>query len=190
MTLAGFDRLDELADVAPCVLDGSLLGLTHPVFDFGKGLFDWIEVRGVWRQIPESGAGLAYGESDGFGFVAAEIVHDDDITRDKGRRELLFDVGAEAFAVDGAIEYARRGEPIMTQRAQKGQGAPVAMRGEATQALALGAPAAQRRHVGFDPGLVDEDEASRIQTPLPRSPASPPTGDVITRLLEGEQSFF
>ena len=186
MTLAGFDRLDELADVAPCVLDGSLLGLTHPVFDFGKGLFDWIEVRGVWRQIPESGAGLAYGEPDGFGFVAAEIVHDDDITRDKGRRELLFDVGAEAFAVDRAIEYAWRSETVAAQRAEERQRAPVTERSEAAQALALGAPASQRRHVGLDPRLVDEDEAMRIEATLPRPPASTFVGYIVAGLLKGE----
>ena len=186
MTLAGFDRLDELADVSPCVLDGSLLGLTHPVFDFGEGLFDWIEVRGVWRQIPESGAGLAYGEPDGFGFVAAEIVHDDDITRDKGRRELLFDVGAEAFAVDRAIEYAWRSETVAAQRAEERQRAPVTERSEAAQALALGAPASQRRHVGLDPRLVDEDEAMRIEATLPRPPASTFVGYIVAGLLKGE----
>jgi hypothetical protein len=43
----------------------------------------------------------------------------------------------------------------------------VAMRSEAAQALAFRSPTAQRRHVGLDPGLVDEDEAPGIQTILP-----------------------
>ena len=47
--------------------------------------------------------------------MAAEIVHDDDICRSKGRRELLFDVGAEAFAVYRSIDYAMRGETVATQ---------------------------------------------------------------------------
>ena len=64
------------------------------------------------------------------------------------------------------------------------------MRREAAQALALGAPAAQRGHVGLDPGLVDEHQALRVETSLQRAPAAAPASDVVTRLLEGEQRFF
>ena len=40
---------------------------------------------------------------------------------------------------------------------------PVAERGMAVQALTAGAPAAQRRHVGFDPGSVNKDETGRAR---------------------------
>lgn len=43
--------------MAPGVLDGALLSLPHPMFDLGEGLFDRVEVRRVWRQVPEPGAG-------------------------------------------------------------------------------------------------------------------------------------
>jgi hypothetical protein len=36
--------------------------------------------------------------------VAAEIVHDDDVARLKLRDENLLNIGAEAFAVDWAVE--------------------------------------------------------------------------------------
>ena len=83
------------------------------------------------------------------------------------RNELLFDIGAEAFAVDRAVEDARGGELVAAQGAEEGQRPPVAMRRKAAQPLALGPPAAQRRHVGLDPGLVDEDQTPRIETGLP-----------------------
>lgn len=154
-------------------------------------MLDRVEVGRVWRQIPEPRACRADDASDGCGFVAAEIVHDDDVALAQNRRELLFDIGAEAFAVDRAVKDARRGgETVTAQRAEKGQRAPVAVRGKAAQALAHDAPTAQRRHVGLDPGLVDKDEVARIETTLPRAPASTPAGDVVTPLLEGEQRFF
>lgn len=37
------------------------------------------------------------------------------------------------------------------------------VRRKAAQALALGFPAAQRGHVGLDPGLVDEHQSVRIE---------------------------
>ena len=104
--------------------------------------------------------------------------------------ELLLDIGAEALAVDRPVEDARRGKPVAAQRAEEGQRAPVAMRGEAAQALASRPPAAQRSHVGLDPGLVDEDQPPRIEAGLPGSPALPPAGNVGAGLLKGEQRFF
>jgi hypothetical protein len=122
--------------------------------------------------------------------MAAEIVQDDDVAGLQDWRELLFNIGAEAFAVDRPIEDAGRGEPVEAQCAHKGQRSPVAVWGEAAHTLALGSPAAQRRHVGFDPGLVDEDQTAWIEARLKRSPTLAPAGNVGARLLKREQSFF
>jgi len=53
-----------------------------------------------------------------------------------------------------------------------------------------GRPAAQAGHVGFGPGLVDEDRPSRIKPALIGFPACASSGDVGTILLGGEQRFF
>jgi len=74
--------------------------------------------------------------------VAAEIVHDDDIAWLEHGNELLFDISAEAFAVDWAVEDARRGEPVTAQRAEESQRAPAAVRRKATQPTAFRPPAA------------------------------------------------
>lgn len=68
--------------------------------------------------------------------MAAQIIHDDDVSWLEGRRELLLDIGAETYAVDRPIEDTGRGKTVMAQRAQKGQGAPVAMLTKAAQASA------------------------------------------------------
>ena len=86
------------------------------------------------------------------------------------RQELLLDIGAEAFAVDRAVEDARSGQPVAAQGAEEGQRAPVAMGCEGPQALAFRAPSAQWSHVGLDPGLVDEDQALRIEALLQGQP--------------------
>lgn len=69
--------------------------------------------------------------ADGVGLVGAEIVHDNDVAGFKDRHELLFDIGAEALPIDRSVEDARGGQTIAPKSAEKGQGAPVAMRGEA-----------------------------------------------------------
>ena len=122
--------------------------------------------------------------------MSSEIIHDDDIAGLQHRDELLLDIGAEALAVDRAVEDARRREPIPAQRAEEGQRAPMTMRSEATQAFAFRSPAAQRGHVGLDPGLIDEDQAPRIKTRLPGSPSPTSAGNIGASLLKGEQRFF
>ena len=122
--------------------------------------------------------------------MAAEVVHDDDVACLQRGNEHLLDIGAEALAVDRAVEDARCGEGVGAQGPEKGQGAPVAVRRKASQALALLSPAPKRGHVGLDPGLIDEDELVGVELLLPRSPALAAAGDVSSRLLEGEQRFF
>lgn len=51
------------------------------------------------------------------------------------------------------------------------------------ETLAAWSPAAQRRHVGLDPGLADEDELRRVDPALMGLPALPLAGDVRPRLL-------
>ena len=64
------------------------------------------------------------------------------------------------------------------------------VRRKGAQPLALGSPAAQRGHVGLDPGLVDEHQAVWIEAILQAAPALPPPRDVRPALLKGEQCFF
>ncbi len=176
--------------MAPCVFDGSLVGVAHPMLDLGEGLLDRVEIGRVWRQEPEPCAGGPDGMTDGCGFMTAQIVHDHDVAKPQGWEQLLTNIGAEAFTVDWAVEDAWRGEFVAAQRAQESQGSPMAVRGEAARALSPWPPAAKRSHVGLDPRLVDENQTSRIEATLPRSPALTATGNVGPGLLKSEQRFF
>lgn len=64
------------------------------------------------------------------------------------------------------------------------------VRGEAAQAFAFKTPSAQRRHIGLDPRLVDEDQPARVEACLKGAPALASPGDVGASLLKGEQRFF
>ncbi len=153
--------------MAANVVDGALLGGAHPVLDLGEGLFNRIEVGRVWRQIPEPSAGRFDQAAQGSRLVAAEIVHDDDVARLKLRNENLLNIGAEAFSVDGTVEQARRGETVAAQGAKERQRPPVAVWRETPHPLTFWPPSAQWSHVGLDPGLVDKDQASRVELGLP-----------------------
>jgi len=176
--------------VAADVVDGAFLGGAHPVLDLGEGLLDRIEIGRVRRQIPEPGAGGLDDAAQRDRLVAAEIVHDNDVVRLQRRQQDLLDIGAEALSVDWPVEQAGSGKAVMAQCTEEGHRAPVTVGCKAAKAVSFWRPSTQWRHVGLDPGLVDEDQTLRIKTGLPRSPAPPPPGYIRAALLKSEQRFF
>jgi hypothetical protein len=48
----------------------------------------------------------------------------------------------------------------------------------------------ERRHVGLDPGFIDEDQSSGIEMRLKAVPALPAARNVGPGLLKSEQRFF
>ena len=123
-------------------------------------------------------------------FVAAEIVHDDDVAGLERRHEELLDIGFEAFAVDRPIKDARRVDPVVSQGGKECQRLPMPVRRLSAQAPAFYSPAVGTDHVGLGPGLIDEDEAGRVNLSLMPFPACPSARDVGPVLLAGQQRFF
>ena len=72
---------------------------------------DGIEVRAIGWQVPEGGPGSLDGALDAGDLVGPEVVGDDDVAGLQGRHQDLFDVGAEALAIDRAVEDPRCGQP-------------------------------------------------------------------------------
>ena len=135
-------------------------------------------------------ADVADRSSHHLSLVGAEIVEDHDVARLKRRDEELFDIGVEAFAVDGPIEQAGRFDAVVAQRGEESCGLPAAMRNLVDEALSLRRPAAQAGHVGLGPGFVDEDQAGGVNPRLIGSPLLASPGDIGTILLAGEHGFF
>jgi hypothetical protein len=78
----------------------------------------------------------------------------------------------------------------MAQSGHGGHDLPAAVRRLGFDALTARRPAPQRRHIGFGPGLMDEHQPSGID-PIPiLGPLRPPTGDIGTILLRGNQRLF
>ena len=96
------------------------------VFELGEDLLDRVEVGRVGRQEEQLGAGGADRSADRLAFVAAEIVHDDDVAGGQGGQQALLDIGEKADAVDRPVDDAGRLDAVTAQRCQESQGAPAA----------------------------------------------------------------
>src|ERR1700704_5740693 len=74
------------------------------MFQFGKDLFDGVEVWGIGRQEQKPGSGGPDGAAHRLALMATEIVEDDDVARLQRWNQNLIDIGPEALAVDWTIE--------------------------------------------------------------------------------------
>ena len=174
----------------PDGVGASPCGLTQQGFELGEDLLDGVEVGAVFGEEEELGAGGTNGAAHGLSFVATEIVEDDDVALLEGRYQDLLHVGPKALAVDRPVDDAGRVDAIAAQRGEEGYGSPTSLRHFAQELLAARCPAAQRRHVGLSPGLIDEDEPRGIKPALICLPPLTPSRHVGTILLGGEQCFF
>src|SRR5215468_2699709 len=83
--------------------------------------------------------------------MAAEVIHDDNVTGAEGGDLELFDVSSKAGAVDRPVDDAGRGDPVAAQGRQKGQCPPAAVRHLGDQAGATRRAPVARGHIGFSP---------------------------------------
>jgi hypothetical protein len=67
---------------------------------------------------------------------------------------------------------------------------PAAVRDFGDQSLAARRPAVEARHVGLGPGLVDEDQARRLDALLTFAPARPVAAYVRAVLLARDERLF
>jgi hypothetical protein len=155
-----------------------------------KDLLDWIEVRRVRRQKQETCASSANGAADRTAFVRAEIIHDHNVTSAQRRSEHLFNISLETFAVDWAVEDARRIYASTAQGGHEGQRFPMAMRNLGMEPFPAPAPSPKRGHIGFCPSFIEKDETLGGKPGLKTLPCSPPASDIRTLLLACRDAFF
>jgi hypothetical protein len=72
--------MEQSADAFPCGFDRAFSGFSQEELEFGEDLFDRVEVRAVGRQEQLLGPCRPDCLAHSLAFVAAEIVHDDDVT--------------------------------------------------------------------------------------------------------------
>ena len=160
------------------------------MLELGEDLFDRVQVGRVFWQEEELGAGGSDERPHRLAFVATEIVHDDDVTFAQRGQEDLLDIGSKALAVDRPLKQPRCIDAVMAQGGQEGRGLPVAVRDLGDETLAAWRPSAQRRHVGLGPGLVDEDQALRLDFILILDPLRSPPRDVGSIAFASHHGFF
>ena len=147
-------------------VEGSFGGFSQEGFELGEDLLDGIEVGTVGREIEESGSDLFDSLANALDFVGGEIVHEDDVSRGERRDQLLADVGEKELAVDRPVDDQRGDEPRGAQAGEEGGRLPMAVANFGQQPLAARGAAAEARHLGRRPRLVEKHQPLGRQAAL------------------------
>lgn len=169
---------------------GALSCFAHEMFEFGKDLFDGVQVWTVGGQEQQPGSDAADSLTHSGQFVAAQIVHDDDIACRERRYQALLDIIGEDLAVDRLVEHAWRIDPVASQGREERHRAPMPVRHLGMEPLSPRCPSAQWGHVRFGPGFIDEDEPGRIKPTLIPLPLLASACDFWPQLFGGKNAFF
>lgn len=125
--------------------------------EFGKCLFNRVEVGTVRRQKPDLRADAFNRGADLRLFVYDEVIEDDDIAGSERRRQDLFDVGEKADVIDRAIEHGWGADPLDRQRGNHRRGLPMTTRRVVVQPGAPRAATVAAQEIGADAALVEKD---------------------------------
>jgi len=114
-----------------------------------------------------------------------DVVHEHDVASLQGRSKKLLRIGLEHLAGHRSFEHKGRGNAIMAQRSDEGDGFPVAVRQLLDEPLTLRRPTVETGNRRGDAGFVDKDKALRIKPWLPLLQGLTCGGDVRPILLGG-----
>jgi hypothetical protein len=184
------EAIEQVADAVDERIDGSGRFLAQQRLELGERHLDRVHVGTVGRQVEDLGATLGDCLANTCNLVRGQIVEDHDVAAPERGSEDVLDVGSECIAIHRSVEHPRRGHAGQAQPGDKGHGLPVPERRAVPATFSDWRPAIEARHLRVDPGLVEEDEALRIDERLRCSPQFAPRGDVRPVLLGRAQCFF
>ena len=158
--------------------------------ELAECLLDGIEIGAVRRQETHAGAAAEDQAFDGWGFVDAQIVEDDDVARTELGTKHLLHIGFEDLDVGWAFDQERCVEAVDSQGRDEGGGLPMPMRDLSQATLAPRTPARESGHFCVQGRLVDEDQSAHIPLGLIATPLRTGLGNIRPVLLGGVRRFF
>ena len=151
---------------------------------------DGIEVRAIGWHVPEGGPGGLDSPPDAGDLVGPEVVGNDDVAWLQSRHQDLVDVGAEALAIDRAVEDPRGGQPRDPHRGEKRAGLPAPAGDVVVDARATRCPAVPPKQIGGAAGFVQKHEVGDVPGRRRRVPRDPRCRDVRPIVFGRADRFF
>src|SRR5260370_7177094 len=92
-----------------------------------------------------------------------DVVHEHDVASLQSRSKKLLRIGLEHLAGHRSFEHKGRGDTIMAQRSDEGDGFPIAVRQLLDEPLTLRRPTVHTANRRGAPAFADKDKARRLK---------------------------
>ena len=189
-TLGFGEGVERFADLLLQTVDGARGGASYQGFEFGKRVFDRVQVRRVGWQVAELGAGFLENVTNAGDFVGGQIVHDHDVAVLERRRQAMTEIGEERDTIHGTIDYPGHVDAIDPKGGNESQRFPVAVGNRADQTFADRTATIEPRHLRGEASFIEEHQPIRVDPRLNAPPGLTPSPDVRTILFRGVRGLF
>ena len=187
---AGGDCIEQFPDFLPEGVDVSSGGFAEHRLEFGKELFDRVQIRRVRGQKEHGGSGRGDRFVDSRHLVTAEVVKDHGVSRLERWAQELMHISQKHLAIHRPVGDHRRGQSSAAQSADKGCRLPMSVRRRVDTTPASGRAPAASRHARRYPCFIDKDELSDFHRGQRLLPCLSCPLHVLAFLLAGVQGFF
>lgn len=178
------EAVEQVADALDEPVDRSGWLLPQQRLELGEGHLDGVHVGAVGWQVEDLRAACGNRLADAGDLVGGQVVEHNDIAAPERGREDVADVGSERIAIHRCVEHPWCGQARQAQACDEGHRLPMPEGSAVAAAFADRCPAIKPRHLGIHAGLVEEDEALRIDVRLGCSPQLSP-GRYVRSVLFG-----
>lgn len=159
-------------------------------FEFGKSLFNGIEIRAVRWQVANANPSSREQPTDVLDFVGGEVIEDERVALAQLWTEHLLQISRENLGIDGAFDQKGSFDAFMAQGRNEGGTLPVAVRDGAETTLAHRAATMVTGHLGVQAGFINKHQLADIPTGLLPAPKPPGGFNIRPILLGGARRFF
>jgi len=180
----------ERADCSVDTHNGSRFDATQELLEFAVCHLDWVEVRGVFRQVPEGRAGLFDDLANAGAHVGPAIVDDDDVTAPQCWTQTLLQIGQKHLCRHGSFERHRRSHFVVPHCRYEGDRLPGPKRNATDYSHSTRSASSKSYHSGSDSRFVEKHQSGGIKQALLSDPTSARSSHICSFSLGSLQAFF
>jgi hypothetical protein len=159
-------------------------------FEFGKGLFNGIEIRAVGRQVTDANSLGRENPGHVLDFVGGEVIEDERVARAQLWTEHALQISGEDLGIDRSFDQKWSGDAVMAQGRYKSGALPVAVRDGTETPLTNRAAAMKAGQLGVQTCFIDKHKLADIPARLLPTPKLAGGFDIRPILLGGARRFF
>jgi hypothetical protein len=180
----------ERANCSVDLRNGSRFGAAQTFFEFAVSHLNRVEVRRIFRQVPERRARLFDDLANTRTQMDPTIVDDDNVTAPQCWTQTLLQIGQKHLCGHCSPKRHWRSHFVVPQCRYEGDCLPASKRNTTDHSDSPRSTPSEPHHAGGDSSFVKKHQSGRVKQPLLSNPTSARSGHICSLSLGGLQAFF